>query len=72
VIILIILFGRHYSNWPRVAKTALRSFDEEAMGRDEAKWSDPQVDYRYRSPLVLRVTPVQWEGTAQSSSVRYE
>jgi hypothetical protein len=69
---LIVLFYRHYSNSPRVAKTTLRSFDEEAMGRDETKWSDPQVDYRYRSPLVLRVAPVQGEGTAQSSSVRYE
>jgi hypothetical protein len=40
------------------------------MGWDEAKWSDSQVDYRYRSSLVLRVTPVQWEEIAQSLSVR--
>ncbi len=34
--ILIILSLRHYSNCPRVVKTALSSFDEVAMGQDKA------------------------------------
>jgi len=33
VILLIISLPRHFSNWSRVAKTAIRSFDEDAMDR---------------------------------------
>ncbi len=66
MIVPIVHYGPHYCNWPRVAETELRSFDEEAMGQDEVKSTN---ESRWTVLMLLYARPtnhLKWQLVAAS------